>query len=253
MTNTPVNDKSQYPKVSIIIVTLNVADSLQPCLDSIYKQTYPNIEIVIMDGLSTDGTVDILKANDSRIACWRSEKDGGIYQAMNKGLDYITGDWVYFLGADDILYDDFSTLAYQLKDHSLIYYANVSYQGQKYRGEVTAYQHAKGAVCHQAIIYPKEVFTVHQLRFDPKYKISADHVLNMQCWRKFRFVYVDLMIAFFNDTGVSTQYLDGAFERDKQKLIFKHHGFVTGMRYVIRLMKEKRKPDNYKKIKPTND
>jgi glycosyltransferase involved in cell wall biosynthesis len=253
MTSLTGKDNTQHEKVSIIIVTLNAAPDLQKCLNSIYAQSYPAIEIIVMDGLSTDGTVDILKANNDRIACWKSEKDGGIYQAMNKALDYVTGQWVYFLGADDVLYDDFSTLCYTLKDHSIIYYANVNYQGQKYRGEVTAYQHAKGAVCHQAMIYPKEIFVEQHLRFDPKYKISADHVLNMQAWRKFRFVYHDLTLAFFNDTGVSTQYLDGAFERDKKKLIFKYHGFVTGMRYVIRLWKERNKPQNYKKIKPTND
>jgi hypothetical protein len=238
------------PKISIIIVTLNAADMLQNCLDSIYKQRYPAIEIIVMDGLSTDGTVDILKANDDRISCWKSEKDGGIYQAMNKALDYITGDWVYFLGADDILYDDFSTLAFQLKDHRLIYYANVSFGGVKYRGEVTAYQHAKGAVCHQAIIYPKEVFVDYKLRFDPKYKISADHVLNMQCWRKFRFHYIDLTIAFFNDTGISSMAIDGTFDRDKLKLIFKYHGLGAGMRFFIRRIKETLNPKQYKQDRP---
>ena len=68
-------DNIQQEKVSIIIVTLNAATDLQKCLDSIYAQRYPAIEIIVMDGLSTDGTVDILKANNDRIACWKSKAD----------------------------------------------------------------------------------------------------------------------------------------------------------------------------------
>ncbi len=241
----------QLPKISIIIVTYNAADVLQNCLDSIYKQQYPNIEIVLMDGASTDGTVAILKANDSKITLWKSEKDAGIYDAMNKAIEYVTGDWVYFLGADDILYDDFSNMAYQLKDHGVIYYANVFLRGEKYRGEVTPYQHAKGAICHQAIIYPKEVFVKH--RFDPSYKISADHVFNMQCWHDFKFQYIDLIIAFYNDTGVSSLRIDGKFEREKLKLIFKYHGLGTGLRYAFRVLKENINPKQYLRRIPTNE
>jgi glycosyltransferase involved in cell wall biosynthesis len=160
----PLNKSgNELPKLSIIIVTLNVAHYLQDALNSIYEQTYPNIEIVIMDGLSTDGTIDILKANNEKITLWRSEKDGGIYEAMNKALDYITGEWVYFLGADDVLFDDFSKLAYELKDAAVLYYANVRLKDLKYRGQVTAYMHAKSTICHQAMIYPKWVFDKYRL------------------------------------------------------------------------------------------
>jgi glycosyltransferase involved in cell wall biosynthesis len=246
-----MSQSDPHPKISIIIVTLNVADVLQNCLDSIYRQTYPNIEIIIMDGASTDGTVDILKANDSKISTWKSEKDGGIYAAMNKAIDHVTGDWVYFLGADDTLLDDFSTMCYQLKDHSVIYYSNVMTNRGKYRGKVTPYQHAKGAICHQAIIYPKEVFVKH--RFNTRYKISADHVFNMACWREFKFEYIDLTIAFFNDTGVSSLRIDGNFEREKLRLIFKYHGFGTGLRYAFRVLKENLNPKGYLRRVPTDN
>jgi glycosyltransferase involved in cell wall biosynthesis len=226
-----------HPKISIIIVTLNVAGDLQNCLDSVYRQQYPAIEIVIMDGGSTDGTVDILKANDAKIACWKSEKDGGIYEAMNKALDFITGDWVYFLGADDVLFDDFSTLGYQLKNNSLIYYGSVLMDGKKFRGETTAYQHSKSAICHQAIIYPKRVF--EKYRFNTKYRISADHELNMRAWKDedFTFFYVDLVIAKFNHTGVSSLSIDEDLERDKSMVILKNHGFLNWARYKFRMLK----------------
>jgi glycosyltransferase involved in cell wall biosynthesis len=235
----PLNKaESELPKLSIIIVTLNVAHYLQDALNSIYAQTYPNIEIVIMDGLSTDGTVDILKANDDKIALWRSEKDGGIYEAMNKALDYITGEWVYFLGADDVLFDDFSKLAYELKDQSVLYYANVMLKDIKYRGQVTAYMHAKSTICHQAMIYPKWVFDKY--RFNTKYRISADHELNMRCWKdpNLHFKYFDLIIARFNHTGASSA-VDLVFEKDKADLIRENHGFKLWLRFVFRRFKGK--------------
>jgi glycosyltransferase involved in cell wall biosynthesis len=99
------------PKVSVIIVTYNAVKTLQAALDTIYSQTYPNIEVVVIDGLSTDGTVEILKANDAKIAFWKSEKDTGVYDAMNKAVTQVTGEWVYFLGADDELLPEFSDAA----------------------------------------------------------------------------------------------------------------------------------------------
>lgn len=241
-----MTDNKALPKISVIIVTLNVADTLQACLDSIYAQQYPNIEIVVMDAVSTDGTVDILKANDSKIALWRSEKDGGIYDAMNKALDYITGEWVYFLGADDVLFADYSNLAYQLADANTIYYANVLLRDKKYRGQVTAYQHAKGTICHQAMIYPRHVF--NKYRFNTKYRLSADHELNMRCWKdkNLNFYYVDLTIANFNHTGASSKP-DKVFIADQPALIRKNHGFMLWLRFVIRQYRNRKKviPESY--------
>jgi glycosyltransferase involved in cell wall biosynthesis len=233
-----ITNNQQPGKLSIILVTLNVAHCLQAALDSIYAQAYPNLEIVIMDGLSTDGTVDILRANNDKIALWRSEKDGGIYEAMNKALNYITGEWVYFLGADDVLFDDFSKLAYELKDASLIYYANVLLRNIKYRGPVTAYMHAKGTICHQAMIYPRWVFDKY--RFNTKYRLSADHELNMRCWKDpgLHFEYFDLIIANFNHTGASSA-VDEVFNIDKPTLIRENHGYKVWLRFMFRRIKGK--------------
>jgi glycosyltransferase involved in cell wall biosynthesis len=240
------------PKISIIIVTYNAAATLQKCLDSIYAQTYPSLEIIVLDGASTDGTVAILEKNKDKIAYWKSEPDKGIYEAMNTALEHFTGEWVYFLGADDVLYPDFSAFAAQLKDHAHVYYGNVMFRGKKHRGEVSAYQHAKGAVCHQAVIYPKEIFTKKGMRFNTKYRIVADHELNMRCWRKFPFRYLDYTIALFNDSGISSTKVDHVFKKDQLKLTFKYHGLITGIRYAIRLMKERRNPDAYKTAPPTD-
>ena len=231
-------DNQVLPKISIVIVTYNAVEILQSCLNSIYKQKYPNIEIILMDGASTDGTVDIIRENENNIVIWRSEKDEGIYDAMNKALNYISGEWVYFLGADDELFDEFSDFAYELKDPSIIYYGNVLREGIKYLGKVDAYKHAKLTICHQAIIYPSEIF--NKYRFDLSYKISADHVLNMWCWkdRDFNFGYKDYIIANFNHTGVSSTKKDLDFEKNKAALILKHYGYFVWLRFLIKQIKK---------------
>jgi len=93
------------PRISVIIAVLNGARTLQATLDSILAQTYDQVEVVVMDGGSTDGTTELLERNGDRITFWASEPDTGVYNAWNKALDHVTGDWVLFLGADDHLHD----------------------------------------------------------------------------------------------------------------------------------------------------
>ena len=169
-------------KVSVILVTYNASKTLQRCLDSIYDQKYAHIETIIIDGKSTDNTPEILETNTNRITYWKSERDNGIYYAMNKALAYITGQWVYFIGADDELLPHFSYMILQLTDPHSIYYANVCVNGIKRLGELTRYQMAKYGPYHQAIIYPAAVF--HKYKFDTQYKISADFCAHFTTLRR---------------------------------------------------------------------
>ena len=93
-----LNDK----KVSIVISVLNAEKTIEKCLHSTFNLNYPNLEIIIIDGGSTDKTINILKKFDSKISYWKSESDQGIYDAWNKALKRTTGSWVVFIGADDI-------------------------------------------------------------------------------------------------------------------------------------------------------
>ena len=95
-----------FPSISIVVAVFNGAHTLQRCIDSVITQDYPDKEIIIMDGGSTDGTVDILRSNSRRIAYWESRRDRGIYHAWNKGLQQAHGEWIIFLGADDVLYNE---------------------------------------------------------------------------------------------------------------------------------------------------
>jgi glycosyltransferase involved in cell wall biosynthesis len=224
-------------KISIIIVTLNVEKCLQNCLDSIAKQQYPNIEVIIMDGESNDETINIIKRNEHLISTWRSEKDDGIYHAMNKSLKLITGEWVYFLGADDVLLDDFSLMAKMLKSKDSIYYGSVLREGVKYYGFANAYRFSKNSLCHQAIIYPSSVFKKY--KFDERYKISADYVLNMWCWKdkNYKWIFKDYILANFNHTGVSSNP-DSELEKDMLRLIFNNFGLTIWMRFAFKKLKQ---------------
>lgn len=94
------------PLITVIVAVYNGAKTLQQCLDSVTQQTYGNKELIIIDGGSTDATVDLLKANQEKISYWISEPDKGIYNAWNKGLSQAKGEWICFLGADDYFWDN---------------------------------------------------------------------------------------------------------------------------------------------------
>ena len=89
-------------KISVITVCRNAERTIVAALRSVVEQTHPDIEHLVIDGLSTDGTVDLVRANAERIARVISEQDGGIYEAMNKGIGLATGDFTCFLNADDM-------------------------------------------------------------------------------------------------------------------------------------------------------
>ncbi len=94
------------PKISIITVTYNAEKVLEKTLTSIFKQTYKNIEVIIIDGGSTDETLHIISKYNDSIDMFISERDDGIYDAMNKGIDIATGDFITFLNADDEYYSE---------------------------------------------------------------------------------------------------------------------------------------------------
>lgn len=99
-------DETVFPRVSIITVVYNDRDLLADTIESVLAQTYPYIEYLIVDGASTDGTVDVIRQYEDRITGWSSEPDKGLYDAMNKGLARTTGEYVWFLNAGDLIYDN---------------------------------------------------------------------------------------------------------------------------------------------------
>ena len=94
---------NKYPFISIITVVFNNVSHLQKTINSILNQKYKNFELFVIDGGSTDGTLDVIKKNKKKIDIWVSEKDKGIYDAFNKGMKLARGDYIGFVNSDDIL------------------------------------------------------------------------------------------------------------------------------------------------------
>lgn len=92
---------AELPLVTVITAVYNAERWIAGCLESVLSQDYPNIEHIVIDGCSSDGTIDILRQYGDRIALWQSESDDGLYHAWNKGLTRARGEWICFLGADD--------------------------------------------------------------------------------------------------------------------------------------------------------
>jgi glycosyltransferase involved in cell wall biosynthesis len=99
------DQRTRTPLVTFIVAVFNGKSTLQRCIDSVVHQTCASRELIVIDGGSTDGSVEVIKANWGALRDWVSEPDRGIYHAWNKGLSRASGDWIGFLGADDYLHD----------------------------------------------------------------------------------------------------------------------------------------------------
>lgn len=201
--------------LSIIIPTFNSAAHLKGCIESIMSQTYQHFEILIQDGGSTDGTIELvneLRLGHSNIHLI-SERDTGIYDAMNRGMARAKGDWFYFLGSDDRIFsnDTFELLfsSDRFAGADLIY-GNVLFKNrqEKYGHETSFYQMLKEKfnICHQAIFYSrKTVELIGTYRLD--HPVYADYDYNLRCFKNTSLnkQYVDQLIALFNEEGISKQ------------------------------------------------
>lgn len=212
---------------SIIIPTYNAEATLGAALESITTQNFRDYEVIIVDGVSKDGTADIVDryaANNPAIR-WVSEKDKGIYDAMNKGIGLARGEWLYFLGSDDILLDDQVLTnvhrAAESTDARMVY-GNVLVKGsiiwagdgKIYDGEFDREKIARSNISHQAIFYHKSVFPAVG-NYNIAYSTCADWDLNLRCFARLKTQYVPLTIARFLVGGQSTNtQLDQFMQRD---------------------------------------
>src|SRR5437588_11520414 len=95
---------TENPLLSIVIGVLNNAATLGRCIESVLAQDYKNRELIVIDGGSTDGSLEIVREHAAKLAYWESKPDRGGYHAFNKGLQKASGEWIYFLGSDDYLW-----------------------------------------------------------------------------------------------------------------------------------------------------
>ncbi len=200
------------PRLSIIIATWQAAGTLSACLDSIVEQEFADWELVIADGASTDGTVDILRDYDEHIAWWNSAKDDGIYDAWNKALKRARGDYVCFLGADDTLADQhaLARIFDAVGDNEF----DIITSRGRFTDSASGKSFEFGApfdykkigrrmiVCHPGLLHRRALFDKYGL-FDTRYRITADLDFLLRLPAESRSLHVDTVSVIVDAGGIS--------------------------------------------------
>ncbi len=224
-----MEEKQKNKKISIVTVTYNAGKTIDKTIQSVINQTYNNIEYIIIDGRSTDNTLSIIEKYCSKISILVSEKDNGIYDAMNKALDIANGDYIFFIGADDIFYNNYviENVVKSIKNEDEIYYGDVYMpeHHKTYWGKVGKIKLGIGNICHQSIFYPRIVYKNYY--YNLNYKIFADYVYNLNLYNKVKFNYIGQIIAIFNVLGASQYKEDSNFGYIKNHLIIKELGYTS--------------------------
>ncbi|MEM7102365.1 MAG: glycosyltransferase family 2 protein [Bacteroidota bacterium] len=184
------------PLISIITVNLNQAEKLKLTLESVHNQSFDNKEHIVIDGGSTDKSVEVIKTFDNRLAHWESTTDRGIYDAMNKGLSVAKGQWIHFLNAGDAYTNSnaLSEIAENLDKAYAIIYCDVMLKGIDNSMKVWIQKPAFrfglfNNICHQAVFYNTRQYP--DLEFDTRFEISADaqkllEIGSRKGWQTFR-------------------------------------------------------------------
>lgn len=200
------------PRLSIILATWQAATTLERCLASTAEQTFKQWELIVADGASTDGTLDIIRSYDAHIAWWASDKDAGIYDAWNKALGQARGDYVCFIGADDYwanpetlsrLFEAINGVEYDLV--TSIGQVRNSDTGKTYSfGSAFDYRRIgpRAIVCHPGLLHRRALFEEYGL-FNTRYKIAADLEFLMRLPASTRSLHVDTVSVNIDDAGVS--------------------------------------------------
>lgn len=233
-------------KISIITPSYNRVDTIEQAICSVLNQTYENVEYIVVDGESTDGTVDILRKYSSRIK-WISEKDNGIYDAANKALKMTTGDYIQFIGADDCLKDsniiqkvvDFIK---QNKDVDIICSnrivvdeSNLMQYVQRPNYERVLYNHNLLFWTPHTSLFAKGDL-LRKEKFDTRFKMGADYYFILKCFYKNKacFKVFDCETAYFSNRGISS---DVEARQEENYKILKELGldnFCRGPKYTIK-------------------
>ncbi len=206
----------RFPFFTIITASYNCKRHIISTINSIRDQRYNFIEWIIVDGGSTDGTVEVIKESANLVSHFISEKDSGIYDAWNKACKLISGNWVLFLGAGDEFCDE--NVLYNLSNYVreapdfLIFYGRVRVQRGRHiievTGEVDTVKWQKGVVsipCHQGVVHPAVLFEGSN-SFDETYKVLGDaKFLIKKQIEGYRFKYINLDISVMDADGISSK------------------------------------------------
>jgi glycosyltransferase involved in cell wall biosynthesis len=235
------------PFFTVVVSVFNGAETLRQCIDSVSSQTWASKELIIIDGGSTDGTVEILRENASKIAFWLSEPDRGIYHAWNKALDRARGRWICFLGADDYLYspDVLARLSPVLTGAYpavRIVYGQVSVVNSQEKeinriGESwdSARKRFSQIMCvpHTALMHHRSLFEVHG-EFNESFRVAGDYELLLRELREHDALFVsNMIVAGMRHGGVSSDPSGSVLLLKEFRRAQRMHGSTHPGRYWV--------------------
>ena len=201
------------PRISVITSTLNDAQNLRITLENIASLNYPNLEYIVIDGGSNDGTLDLLNEYQQYIDHWVSESDHGIYDAWNKGINIATGNYLAFLGAGDTYLpnglENLAVLANAHQDADFVFgRVMITYENREPRiiGKPWQWDLFRHYMCttHVGAWHSKRLFDKYGV-FDPSYRIAGDYELLLRPKESLVTAYSDSVIATMRAGGISQQ------------------------------------------------
>lgn len=227
------------PVFSIITVTYNAQQWIEATIKSVTEQTYEQIEYIVVDGNSSDGTVEIIKKYADKISKWVSEPDKGLYDAMNKGLKLATGDFVWFMNAGDTIYDDktVSLIAEKIGENSdnIVIYGETQIIDEK--GRIVGARRLKipdslnwksfklgMLVSHQSFIPSRNIVPMYDLQ----YKYSADVDWCIRCLRQAEETVKCGILSSYLNEGMTTANRNASL-KERYKIMCKYYGTLPTM------------------------
>lgn len=224
-------------KLSVIVPTYNSAEKLMVTLKSLRKLCNQQVEILVIDGASTDNTLQVCRQYSRYITYFVSEKDNGIYDAMNKGIQIANGEYLYFIGAgDEFLLCHNEVLGY-LDGNADFIYGNCFFKIRKiiYNGKYTQWKIANNNICHQAIFYNKNLFKIFG-SYNTEYIYWADWWMNIQCFadKNVSKKYIDVVVANYEEGGFSHNAKDVPFLKEIDNYIYEHYDKSVAFLVFIR-------------------
>lgn len=253
------------PLFSIITVVYNEKNNIEKTINSVINQTFNNYEYIIIDGKSTDGTIEIIKKHNEYIDYFISEKDYGIYDAMNKGINASTGKYCIFMNGGDLFYSNetLQIISNQIQTsiiEPLFIYGDAFEEDFKNnliykKSRNHKYMFYGMFTHHQSMLYSLNLIKNKQLNYDLKYKIASDYEFTLKNIKQINnssILYVNVPICIFSTGGVSTINANSGF-KEQFNIKIKYFPLVivlifSCIQYILILIK-KHLPFIYKAIR----
>lgn len=250
MTDMPERDKTTYPKISIVTLSLNQGRFIEQTIESVLSQDYPNIEYIIIDGGSTDGTVDIIKRYENRISFWISEPDDGISDAFNKGIRASRGEIVGILNAGDIYKPSAVSSAaealFKGSDYDFTYgdiefideEGNFLYLMKGEKDYLPKISYTMYSIIHPTVFVRKKVYDSCGL-FDKSYRIAMDYEFLLRIIKSGKKgLYLDIPVAQMRTGGVSNnKFYAGYEEVCRASILYGYNPILARLRLYIKVVR----------------